>query len=154
VRRRRRRISAGASKQAFAHVTTAPFKPLGLDHLLLHVRGMDEAERFYCAVLGCAVKQRMPSHAMIELSAGVVLVDTTDVNGAWALEGATAGRNLDHFAILTDGWDDAKIRAWLAGNGIPIEEERVDEGEVSLYVRDPSGNLVELIKREGRPPTL
>jgi catechol-2,3-dioxygenase len=42
---------------------------------------------------------------------------------------------------------------FLADYGIPIVEERVDEEEVSLYVRDPSGNLVELIKREGRPPT-
>jgi len=133
-------------------VSAAPFNPLGLDHLLLHVRGMDEAERFYCGVLGCTVKHRMARYAMTELSAGIVLVDTADANGGWALEGTEAGRNLDHFAILTDGWDDAKIRAWLAGNGIPIVEERVDEGEVSLYVRDPSGNLVELIKREGRQP--
>jgi catechol-2,3-dioxygenase len=134
-------------------VSAPPFNPLGLDHLLLHVRGMGEAERFYCEILGCAVKHRMARYAMTELSAGIVLVDTADANGRWALEGTAAGRNLDHFAILTDGWDDAKIRAWLADNGIPIEEERIDGEEVSLYVRDPSGNLVELIKREGRPPT-
>lgn len=133
-------------------MSAAPFNPLGLDHLLLHVRGMDEAERFYCEVLGCTVKHRMVRYAMTELSAGIVLVDTADANGGWALEGTVAGRNLDHFAILTDGWDDTKIRAWLADNEIPIEEERVEEGEVSLYVRDPSGNLVELIKREGRQP--
>ncbi|HEX3423150.1 MAG TPA: VOC family protein [Sphingomicrobium sp.] len=130
---------------------TAPFKPLGLDHLLLHVRGMDEAERFYCEVLGCTVKNRMDRHAMTELSAGIVLVDTADANGLWALEGTAPGRNLDHFAILTDGWNDAEVRAWLVHNGVPIEEERSEEGEVSLYVRDPSGNLVELISREGRP---
>ena len=133
-------------------MNAAPFNPLGLDHLLLHVRGMDEAERFYCGVLGCTVKHRMARYAMTELSAGIVLVDVADANGGWALEGTVAGRNLDHFAILTDGWDDAKIRAWLADNGIPIEEERVDESDASLYVRDPSGNLVELIKREGRQP--
>ena len=132
-------------------MTTAPFKLLGLDHLLLHVRGMDEAERFYCGVLGCTVKNRMPTHAMAELSAGIVLVDTADLNGAWALGDAVEGRNLDHFAILTDWWDDAEMRSWLAGNDIPIEEERADGKEISLYVRDPSGNLVELLKREDRP---
>jgi glyoxylase I family protein len=133
-------------------VSAAPFNPLGLDHLLLHVRGMDEAERFYCEILGCTVKHRMPRYAMTELSSGIVLVDTANANGSWALEGAVAGRNLDHFAILTDGWDDAAMRSWLADNLVPIEEERVEEKEVSIYVRDPSGNLVELIKREVRPP--
>ena len=130
----------------------APFNLLGLDHLLLHVRGMDEAERFYCGVLGCKVKHRMDRYAMSELSAGIVLVDTADANGSWALEGAAAGRNVDHFAILTAGWDDTKMRAWLSDNKIPIEEERADDEEVSIYIRDPSGNLVELINREGRLP--
>ena len=133
-------------------MNAAPFKPLGLDHLLLHVRGMDEAERFYCEILGCTVKRRMERYAMTELSAGIVLVDTADAKGSWALEGAGAGRNLDHFAILTGGWNDEEIRDWLTQKEVAIEEERTDEGEVSIYVRDPFGNLVELIKREGRPP--
>jgi glyoxylase I family protein len=127
-------------------VTAPPFKLLGLDHLLLHVRGMAEAERFYCGVLGCSVKHRMPQHAMLQLSAGVVLVDTADENGAWALEGAAVGRNLDHFAIRIGEWDEGEMRAWLADHDVVIEEERSDEEEVSFYVRDPSGNLVELLK--------
>ena len=94
-------------------MTAPPFQPLGLDHLLLHVRGMAEAEEFYCGVLGCAVKSRMPQWGMLELSAGVTLVDTADANGAWALEGTAPGRNLDHFAIATSNWDEAEMRAWL-----------------------------------------
>lgn len=128
-------------------MTAPPFKLLGLDHLLLHVRGLAEAERFYCGVLGCSVQHRMPQHAMLELSAGVVLVDTADPNGAWAVEDAAAGRNVDHFAILTDGFDEQPMREWLAANAVPIEEVRDEEEEFSLYVRDPSGNLVELLKR-------
>jgi catechol 2,3-dioxygenase-like lactoylglutathione lyase family enzyme len=132
-------------------VTAAPpFEILGLDHLVLHVRGMAEAERFYCEVLGCSVAHRMPQHAMTELTAGsstVVLVDTTDPNGAWALEGARSGRNLDHFALATGAWNEAAMRDWLAGQSVEIEEERADEGELSFYIRDPSGNLVELLRR-------
>ena len=108
---------------------------------------MAEAERFYCAILGCKIRHRLPRFAMAELSAGVTLVDVADESGAWALKGATGGRNLDHFALLTSGWDDTEIREWLAGHNIPIEEERIEEQEASLYVRDPSGNLVELIRR-------
>src|SRR5690242_21845313 len=107
---------------------------------------MAEAERFYCGVLGCTVQHRMPHHAMLELSAGVTLVDTADANGAWATDGATQGRNIDHFALLTDGWDETEMRGWLTSQNVPIEEERAEEREFSFYVRDPSGNLVEQIK--------
>jgi glyoxylase I family protein len=131
---------------------TAPFEPLGLDHLLLHVRGMASAELFYCGVLGCSVQSRMPQWGMLELSAGVTLVDTDDVNGAWALEGAAPGRNLDHFAIATSDWDEAEMRDWLASHSIAVEEERAEEDSLSFYVRDPSGNLVELIRKAGRQP--
>jgi glyoxylase I family protein len=132
-------------------VTLPPSEPLGLDHLLLHVRGMSEAERFYCGVLGCTVKHRLPRDGMVELSAGVTLVDVDDPGGAWALEGAEAGRNLDHFALLMSYWDEAEMREWLALNGVRIESERAEDGELCFYVRDPSGNMVELIRREGQP---
>ena len=127
-----------------------PFTILGLDHLLLHVRGMAEAEGFYCGVLGCTVRDRMRQHAMTELSAGsssVVLVDTADPNGSWALEGVQPGRNLDHFALSTGPWEESAMRAWLARHGVKIEEERAEDGELSFYIRDPSGNLVELLRR-------
>ena len=128
-------------------MTAPPFTPLRLDHLLLHVRGMAEAEAFYCGVLGCTVQHRMPRDAMVELSAGVTLVDIDDPNGGWALEASARGRNLEHFALLTDGWTDSEMRSWLATNCVAIEKERDEDGEQSLYVRDPSGNRVELVKR-------
>ena len=127
-----------------------PFIIIGLDHLLLHVRGMANAERFYCDVLGCPVAHRLPHFAMTELVAGsssVVLVDTADPNGSWALKGARPGRNLDHFALATGPWDETAMRDWLAANSIEIEEERSEGDGLSFYVRDPSGNLVELLRR-------
>lgn len=122
-----------------------PFEPVGLDHLLLIVRGMDDAERFYGDVLGCTVRNRLPDNAMVELSAGIVLVDAADPKGAWA--GSELGRNVDHFAIATSWWDEAAMRAHLARHGIAIEEQRAEEGSLSFYIRDPSGNMVELIRQ-------
>ena len=118
-----------------------------IGHVHLKVADLQRALDFYCGVLGCMVKHRLPQHAMAELSAGVTLVDTADPNGAWALEGANAGRNLDHFALLTNGWEEAEMRDWLAEHGVAIEEERAEPEETSFYGRDPSGNLVELLKR-------
>ena len=127
-----------------------PFKLLGFDHLLLLVRDMDATERFYCDVLGCSVTHRLPQYGMTEVSAGsstLVFVDTTDRNGAWALEGAGQGRNVDHFAIATDHWDESAMRAHLARYEIKIEEERTEEDSLSFYIRDPSGKMVELLRR-------
>jgi glyoxylase I family protein len=127
-----------------------PFAIRGLDHLLLHVRDLAKAERFYCDVLGCSVKQRMPRYAMAELAAGsskIDLVDVADPKGSWALKDAEPGRNLDHFALATGDWDDDAMRVWLARHHVEIEEERTDEDCRSFYVRDPSGNLVELMRR-------
>ena len=131
-------------------MTAPPFEIFGLDHLLLHVHGMAEAERFYCGVLGCSIAHRLPHLGMNELKAGsssIVLVDTADPNGSWALKGTQRGRNLDHFALATGPWDRAAMIDWLAVHSIEIEEERADEDGLSFYVRDPSGNLVELLRR-------
>jgi glyoxylase I family protein len=123
-----------------------PFEPLGLDHLLLVVRGMEEAERFYCDVLGCTVLNKMPANAMLELSAGITLVDVADPKGAWAGSNGT-GSNVDHFAIVTSWWDEAAMRSHLAHHRVAIEEERAEADTLSFYVRDPSGNMVELVRK-------
>ena len=75
-----------------------------IGHVHLKVADLDRAISFYSGVLGCSVKHRMPQYGMLELSAGVTLVDTGDPNGAWALEGTSPGRNLDHFAIADIRW--------------------------------------------------
>lgn len=127
-----------------------PFEIRGLDHLLLHVRGMTEAENFYCGVLGCSVRHRIPQYAMVELKVGsssLALVDTADPHGSWALDGCEPGRNLDHFALAIAGFDEQAMRTWLEQHQIRIEEERLDEEDHAFYVRDPSNNLVELLRR-------
>ena len=88
---------------------------------------------------------------MLELSEGVSLIDIEHPVGAKALEGADRGCNVNHFAIATSAWDEAEMRDWLAEHEIAIEEERAEHGEQSVYIRDPSGNLVELLKREALP---
>jgi glyoxylase I family protein len=125
-----------------------PFAPIGLDHLLLHVDGMDAALDFYTKVVGCAIKGRLPEYGMADLTGGVSLVDVASEEGAWAKTGAK-GENVNHFAVRLGKTDDADVRAHLADHGIVIEEERPEGGDMSLYIRDPSGNYVELIFERG-----
>ena len=58
------------------------------------------------------------------------------------------GRNLDHFCLTLDGYDEAAIRGHLAAHGVAVIDAGPRygaEGEgPSLYIGDPEGNVVEL----------
>jgi glyoxylase I family protein len=129
-----------------------PFTLKGIEHVLLLVRGMDEALAFYSGVLGARLETRLPEYGMAELQAGdshIDLVDIAATEGAWAQPPVAGGRNVDHFALRLNPCDEEALRAHLVKHGIEVVEERVDENPqgktLSLYVRDPSGNTVELL---------
>lgn len=128
-----------------------PFRLEGIDHVVLLVDGMAEAEHFYRAVIGCSVERALPEHAMLQLRAGAALIDLVDISreeGAWARPEAAGGRNLDHVCLATGPWDEAGLRAHLAAHGVEIVEEGIRFGArgdgLSFYVRDPAGNTIEL----------
>ena len=55
---------------------------------------------------------------------------------------------MDHFCIAIGRHDEAALRSHLAAHGVEIIEESFHAGargdSLSLYVRDPSGNVIEL----------
>jgi glyoxylase I family protein len=127
-----------------------PFTLRGIEHLLLLVSGMDEALAFYGGVLGARLEMRLPEYGMAELRVGNSHIDVVDIaapEGAWAQPPVAGGRNLDHFALRLNACDEGALRRHLIKHGIEVVEERVNEGgkTLSLYVRDPSGNTVELM---------
>jgi catechol 2,3-dioxygenase-like lactoylglutathione lyase family enzyme len=130
---------------------TGPIPLEGLDHVVLLVRGMEDATEFYTKVIGCSVDNDLPQYAMRQLRAGSDLIDLVDINaaeGEWAKPNVQGGRNVDHVALALGPADESAIRQHLARHGVAIEEEGENIGargrSLSLYVRDPSGNLIEL----------
>jgi catechol 2,3-dioxygenase-like lactoylglutathione lyase family enzyme len=128
-----------------------PFELEGLDHVVLLVRDMSEARRFYEEVLGCTVDRELPQYGMLQLRAGASLIDLVDIcahEGEWARPEVEGGRNLDHVCISTGPCDEQAMRAHLSRHGIDIVEEGVRYGAkgdgMSFYIRDPSGNQIEL----------
>ncbi len=71
----------------------------------------------------------------------------------WAMPPFAGGRNLDHLCLALGRHDEANLRRHLARHHVEIIEEGVhgaSRGEsLSLHVRDPSGNVIEL---KGSPP--
>jgi glyoxylase I family protein len=129
-------------------VSSPPFSLKRIEHVLLLVSGMDDALRFYEGVLAAKLETRIPQFGMAELRAGASHIDLVDIateEGAWARPQVSGGRNVDHVALRIDSCDEAALRRHLASHGVDIVEERVEEESRSFYVRDPSGNVVELM---------
>ena len=128
-----------------------PFDLEGLDHVVLLVRDMAEAQHFYEQVLGCTVDRALPEYGMLQLRAGASLIDLVDIGseeGEWGRPEVEGGRNVDHVCIATGACDEQAMRAHLARHRINIVEEGIRYGArgdgMSFYIRDPSGNQIEL----------
>lgn len=124
----------------------------GLDHLVLRVTDLEAMLWFYCDALGCTVEKRNDALGLVQLRAGAALIDLVPVDGELGRRGGAApgaeGRNLDHFCLAVEPFDEAALRAELAPFGIAPGELRTRYGAQgsgpSLYLTDPMGNTVEL----------
>jgi catechol 2,3-dioxygenase-like lactoylglutathione lyase family enzyme len=123
-----------------------------IDHIVLRVREPQPMVEFYCKVLGCTLERNMDEIGLIQLRAGTSLIDLIAVDGPLGRSGGAApgaeGRNVDHFCLRLDGFDEASVRAHLAACGIVAGETASRYGAEgsgpSIYVADPEGNTVEL----------
>jgi len=129
-----------------------PFTTLGLDHVVLRVRDLGRALAFYTDVLGGAVERRLDSLGLVQVRLGRSLVDLVPVDGPLGKLGGEApadrARNLDHFCLRIEPFDDREIRAHLAAHGLEGSETGTrygaDGNGPSIYLKDPDGNTVEL----------
>jgi catechol 2,3-dioxygenase-like lactoylglutathione lyase family enzyme len=127
------------------------FRLLNIDHLVLRVVALDRMLHFYCDALGCTVERRQDDIGLIQLRAGSALIDLVPVDSKLGKLGgsppAEQGRNLDHFCLRVEPFDESAIRAQLAQHGYeagPVEQRYGAEGEgPSIYISDPEGNIVE-----------
>ena len=123
-----------------------------IDHIVLRVRDADRALAFYCDVLGCTLEIRRDDIGLLQLRAGRSLIDLVPLAGKLGAAGgagpADEGRNVDHFCVRVDPFDESSLRAHLAQHAVsagPTEPRAGAEGTgPSIYIRDPDGNVVEL----------
>ena len=125
---------------------------LGIDHLVLRVVDLDRMLRFYCDALGCTVERRQDNIGLIQLRAGESLIDLVPVDGELGKAGGAApgkeARNVDHFCLRVEPFDEPAIRQRLEAFGIeagPVASRYGAQGQgPSIYITDPEGNVVEL----------
>jgi catechol 2,3-dioxygenase-like lactoylglutathione lyase family enzyme len=133
-----------------------------IDHVVLRVRDIDAMRRFYCDVLGATHVAYRPEFGMSHLKAGNAMIDLVLVDGPLGKPGGAApgkeGRNMDHFCLRVEPFDQDAIVAHLKRHGIEVGEIRRRYGAqgngISIYVSDPEGNTVELKgPSDGQPPS-
>ena len=137
----------------------APPRLVAIDHVVLRVGDLERARAFYCGVLGCAFEKWQAEFGLLQLRAGASLIDLVSLDGPLGRMGGAApgreGRNVDHFCLRLDAFDEPALRAHLAAHGITagkVEQRYGAEGTgPSLYINDPEGNVVEL-KGPPAPP--
>jgi len=124
---------------------TRGFEPLGLDHVVLHVRDQVASRRFYEDVLGCTLDHVNERIALVQLRFGDHLIDLLPG------ERGTGG-GLDHFCLSIRCGDLGPVRDELRARGVVIDSEIVDRRGAfgsgpSLYIQDPDGYRIELKPR-------
>ena len=123
-----------------------------IDHVVLRVSDMSQALTFYCDVLGCQEERRLDDLGLVQLRAGQCLIDLVDIDKPLGQEGGSApaggGRNMDHFCVRIEPFDEHAIRAHLQRHGIEAGTTASRYGSEgtgpSIYINDPEGNVVEL----------
>ena len=130
-----------------------PFTVKWIDHVVLRVRNPRASIAFYRDVLGCKVVRERPDLGLIHIRAGASMIDLVDVDGELGRRGGAApgqdAHNVDHVCLRVDPFDETSLRQHLMARGMvpigPASRNFGAEGDgLSLYIRDPDGNIVEL----------
>jgi glyoxylase I family protein len=127
------------------------FRINGIDHVVLRVRDLARALRFYREVLGCTLEREQPELGLTQLRAGRCLIDLVTADGPLgSRHGTLAGTatNLEHFCLSIAPFEESALAAQLGAAGVEVHEPGsrygADGQGRSLYIEDPDGNRVEL----------
>jgi hypothetical protein len=109
-------------------------------------------------VLGCTLEKRDDGIGLIQLRAGASLIDLVPVDGQTRpcrrRRPGREGRNVDHFCLRIEPFDEPALRALLARHGVEAgataQRNGADGVGPSIYIQDPEGHAVEL---KGPPST-
>jgi glyoxylase I family protein len=121
-----------------------PFRVGELDHVVLRCVNQQRALEFYTSILGLTEERRIEKIGLIQLRAGQSILDLVPAEKL-----AAEGRNVDHFCLGVEIERFEELLRYLRQRGVEmVGEPGTRYGArgmgLSVYVRDPEGNVVEL----------
>jgi catechol 2,3-dioxygenase len=120
--------------------------PPALGHLVLHVRDLDRATRFYVDLLGWSVRGPV-GQAGLALGSGLAPLElvllTADLDASPADEAAVGPQRVG-IRVGEGPADLAALRERLEAAGVAIEGATDDGSMHTLHVRDPDGTALAL----------
>lgn len=124
----------------------SPLKVAELDHVVLRCADREKALGFYTGVLGLTEERRIQQIGLVQLRAGRSMLDLVPATGSALAQDA---RNVDHFCLGIETADINQVVEYLKANSVEVlGEPAIRYGArgsgLSIYVRDPEGNVVEL----------
>lgn len=124
---------------------SAPFRIRELDHVVLKCRDQARMLDFYTRILGAAEERRIEAIGLIQLRAGVSMIDLVPA----ADPRVESGLNVDHFCLGIEAADLAGTVRYLRDAAVQVAGEPAPRYGargmgLSIYVRDPEGNVIEL----------
>jgi len=135
-----------------------PISTNRIDHVVLLVSDLERARRFYTEVLGMWEERFVERINLLQMRAGRSMVDLQLApgrrvarpkgSGTKARADALKGRNMHHFALNLNTFNEKRIRAHLKKHKVKAGETRrlygADGSGKAIDVIDPDGNIVEL----------
>lgn len=122
-----------------------------IDHLVLTVASIDATLDFYCGKLGC--EEIRFGEGRVAIGFGAQKINLHQVDRTFEPKANAPTPGSADLCFLT-GLPLSEVAESLRQSGIVIEEGPVPrtgaEGPIlSLYMRDPDGNLIEISERTG-----
>jgi glyoxylase I family protein len=122
-----------------------PLTVAELDHVVLRCRDQDRMLDFYTRVLGLNEERRIAQIGLIQLRAGASMIDLVPA----AEPRIESGTNVDHFCLGIESDDLRSAMNYLRTNSVEVLGEPASRYGargmgISIYVRDPEGNVIEL----------
>jgi catechol 2,3-dioxygenase-like lactoylglutathione lyase family enzyme len=108
---------------------------LGIQEIAFEVKNLEQSIAFYRDVLGLPLYSRGPQQAWFSVGDQQLALFTRGRAGSG-----------QHFAFLIPPEKAEQARRALVSHGFPEETMQQDDG-LSVYVRDPDGNKIELYGR-------
>jgi catechol 2,3-dioxygenase-like lactoylglutathione lyase family enzyme len=122
-----------------------PPRSNGLLESSLYVQDVSASAQFYAKIFGFRTISDFGERGCALQAGERQVLLLFKKGGSLHIPSPHDGQGELHLAFAIPASELAHWEAWLAENGIPIEENRAwDRGGVSLYFRDPDRHLVEV----------